>query len=791
MRILSRIVFRELTGAAALGVVLFTFLFFLARARPLFEFLVRTPGAQSAAASLFLLVLPQTLPFTIPLGVLLATLITLSRMSTDGEITAMRAAGIPAQRVLPPILTFGFLALAAAAACSLWLTPWTIHERFRLENALLDAGLVPEIQPRVFEEQFPNTVLYVTDAAAGTTGRWKRVFLADVTPPENRPAGVGERGEEPRVTLASEAIVVSDKARTRLQLSLHNGSTYEAGKEASDYRITAFPLGDQVLAARKADRVQASRPAEEMDMGPLYRFAYRETTGDPVLRLDARIEFQRRIALPVACILMALLGVPLGITRRRAGKSAAVVLTFAIAFLYYMGLISTISMARQGTMRPELAVWLPNLIFAAGGLWLVLRLELPGDSDLLGALSARLGRMSMAGRRGTRLLGRWRIRQNRSLFPGTWLERFSLMPQVTDRYVLAGFFFYFCVWLVSFVLMYQVYTFFELLSDIIRHGVSIGRVLTYHFFLTPRVVYEFAPFAVLTAVLVTFAVLSKHNEVIALKACGVSVYRLAAPVLLAGLGLSALLFLFDHYWVPEADRRQDAIRAEIKGRPAQTFLRPDRKWISGIRDRMYFYRYFDQAAEMMGGVNVYEIDPEHFRLKKHISAERARWEPALKAWVFENGWSREMNGNRVTAYDDFLGKTRTFAELEESPDYFVKEVKQSRQMNFRELGAYIKDLQQSGFDTVALQVQLQKKFSVPLFALILAMLSVPFAFMAGNRGTMAGLGVSLGLAILYWSVGQVFEQFGNLNQLPVQMAAWSPNVIFTLAGLYFLTRMRT
>jgi len=150
-----------------------------------------------------------------------------------------------------------------------------------------------------------------------------------------------------------------------------------------------------------------------------------------------------------------------------------------------------------------------------------------------------------------------------------------------------------------------------------------------------------------------------------------------------------------------------------------------------------------------------------------------------------------MNGNNVTRFDEFSGSTRTFPELEEPPDYFMKEVKQSRQMNFHELGAYIGELQQSGFDTVALQVQLQKKFAVPLFALIMAMVSIPFAFLTGNRGAMAGVGVSLGIAIVYWSVGQVFEQFGNLSQLPVQIAAWSPDVVFSLAGLYFLARMRT
>jgi len=788
MRLLSRTIFREVFVSASLGAALFTFILFLQRARPLFEFLVRSPGPPSQVLYLFALVVPQALPFTVPLGVLVATLITVSRMSSDGEITAMRAAGVPGRRVVPPILAFGFLAMWVAAAASLWLTPWSIRERYRVENQLVSGGLTSDVQPRVFEEQFPNTVLYVSDVTTGSTGRWKRVFLADVTPPENRLPSATERGDNPRITLASEALVAPDAAENRLQLSLQNGSTYEAGKDPGDYHITMFPAGDQILQARKPEEIRASRIAPEMDTLPLYRQAYEDASLDRTARLDARMELNQRFALPLACLLMTLIGIPLGITRRRAGKSAAVVMTVAIAFLYYMAMIGFIGLARQGAMPAEAAVWLPDLLLAMFGVFMIARLERPGDRDLLGTIAARLQALRAPRRgafpeRGRQVLER--------LEPKRVLARFSLLPQVIDAMVLSSFLFYFLVLLISFVMMTHVFTFFELLSDIVKNHIPMSRVLTYHLFLTPRLIYDLTPVGVLTAVLVTFGVLTKNNEVTAVKACGISVYRLTAPVLLAGGFLSGGLFAFDHYWVPEADRRQDAIRAEIKGRPAQTFLRPDRRWIYGLRDRVYYYRYFDSSEQVMLGVNVYEIDPDLFRIKRHIFAERARWNRDSKAWAFENGWSRDMTASNVTRFDDFSAGTRTFLELEEPPDYFVKEVKQSRQMNFRELAAYIGELQQSGFDTVALQVQFYKKFSVPLFALILAMVSIPFAFLAGNRGAMAGVGMSLAIFILYWSIGQVFEQVGNLSQLPAQVAAWSPDVLFSLAGFYFLARMRT
>jgi lipopolysaccharide export LptBFGC system permease protein LptF len=192
---------------------------------------------------------------------------------------------------------------------------------------------------------------------------------------------------------------------------------------------------------------------------------------------------------------------------------------------------------------------------------------------------------------------------------------------------------------------------------------------------------------------------------------------------------------------------------------------------------------------VMSGVNVYEIDPGAFRLKRQIYAKKARWEPTLNKWEFLNGWYVDIKGTRITGFDAF--SSRYFSELEEQPEYFLREVRQSRQMNFMELEAYIADLQHKGFDTTALQVQLNKKFSVPMFAFIMAMVSIPFAFLAGNRGAMAGVGVSLALAIAYWSVDKLFEQVGALGQLPPEMAAWSPDVLFSLAGLYFLVRMRT
>lgn len=783
MGILSRSTFREIASGAVLGVVLFTFVLFLQRlgSGKLFELLVRSAAPPSTVAYLFLLVLPFVLTFTVPVGVLVGVLIGLSRLSSDGEITAMRASGVPSRKVVAPVLTFALAGMAVTASASLWLTPLSIREQLRMLNKLAASQMTAEIQPRVFEEQFPRTILYVRDVIPGPVVRWKKMFIADLTPPDERKTGSRETGDTPRITVASEAIAVSDPVRNRIQLSMVNVASLEAGKSPDDYYISQFPTGMQVLEAERPSEIRA-RAFIEMDTGPLYKAAYRQPDRDRKSRTEAKIELNQRLAMPLACLLLALVGIPLGVTSRKGGKSAAFVLTVFLAFVYYMGLVSLIRLAQQGTLPVELAIWTPNLVFAVLGIALLARLETPGDRDIIGKVRVvtrslwQSLRKKMRPRNGT---------------GGILGMRLPVLPQVLDGYILSSFLFYFLLLLSSFVLMTEVYNFFELLSDVIKNNIPWSRVLAFLVFLAPHLIYVSTPVSVLVAVLVTFGVLTKNNEVTAFKSCGVSLYRMAAPVLIASMVLSATLFAFDHYYVPEANRKQDALRNEIKGRPVQTYLRPDRKWIFGQGSRIYYYKFFQPEENVMGNVSVYELDPQTYRLRRHISAERARWEPSLNTWIFQNGWARDIDGIRVTKYTPFPGQTATFSELNEPPGYFLREAKQDKQMNFLELRSYIGELRQSGFDTIRLQVQYHKKFAVPLFALIMALISIPFAFLTGNRGAMAGVGVSFGIAIAYWTVNLLFESIGNVNQLPPTLAAWSPDAVFALAGLYLMARMRT
>lgn len=779
MRTLGRYIFREILSSAIIGTALATCVIFLQGVGPLLGLVVRSSAGSGTVAWLFALGMPAVLPLTIPFGVLVGILIGLGRMSSDGEITAMRAAGVSGRRVVWSVMTFALMAAVLAGTASLKLAPLALRESTRLVHKLAATQITAEIQPRIFEEQFPDTILYVGDVrhAGDSVVIWRNVFMADLTPPEQRASGLKEKSAEPLVTVAREAVAVPDVENNRIQLSLRHASTHEMGKDAvaSD---AYWPRGEQVLEAAPPGQVR-TRPILEMTTTELGR----HTGPESPLRTEAQIELHRRFALPVACLMLALVGIPLGVSSRKGGKSAGYVWGVFLAFFcYHLSFISLVGLAKQQAVPVVVAVWTPNAAFAIAGLILLARMERGGRRDPLGAIWGRITETAAALRK--RFGGRGQAANGRAV-----KVRLGVLPQIVDTYILSTFLFYFIVLLTSFVALTEVYNFFELLGDMVRNNIPLSKMFSYLAFLTPKLVYDILPISVLVAVLVTFGVLSKQNEVTAFKACGVSLHRLALPILIVSGLFSVALFAFDHYWVPQANRRQEALRTEIKGGAPQSYLLPDRKWIKGKGSRIYYYRYFDFTGGVMAGVTVYELDPETFALRRQISAESARWQPSLATWVFENGWYSEFKDSRRRSYTPF--PVQTFPELNEEPSYFRKEVVPDKQMNFRQLDQYIRDLHQSGFDTVKLRVQFYRKFSVPLFALIMAMISVPFGFLVGSRGAMAGIGVSIGIAMGYWGVGVLFEQLGNANQLPPAVAAWSPDAVFALAGLYLMLRMRS
>lgn len=768
MRILTRYILWEVFSHGLIGAALFTFVIFMRDVSKILELVVRNSAPLPSVAEIFFLTVPAALTFTLPMGVLVGILIGLSRMAADSEVTALRASGIGAWRFVGIVSIFAIEALGVSLINNVFIAPRSAAALANLQNSLKSSQISFEIQPRVFYEDLKGYVLYVQDVQpASGAAVWRNIFLADISNPS-----------APKITLAKRALVVTEN--DVLRMHLEDGSQQETDPTNPDqYTVSTFDQSDIPLALPPPETPlpRDLLPLAELKTNELLTTARQSAPG------KARwywIEFHRRFALATSCFVLMLVGIPLGLSSKKGGKSTGFILTILLVFLYYFSLSAGIAFARQGKVSPALGVWSADILFAFAGLVLLFRVQ-RASIDVVSFRAIWNDLVQRFSRSKTKIQS---VRGSSLLRRGG-----SRFPQILDDYVLRQYLEYLGLVLATFVVLTLVFTFFELLGDIVRNRVALITVGEYLMNVIPSMVYLMTPLSVLIAVLVTFGLLQKSNELTAMKATGVSLYRLIVPVIALSAMLSITLFVFDQFYLPHANKRQDALRNEIKGKPPQTYLNPQHKWIFGAHHEIFYYEFFDSERNQFANLSVFELDPNAFALTSRTFASRVFWNNELSKWVFEQGWTRSLTPTQVADYHTF--DVRTFPGLDESPNYFKKEVKQYSEMNFDELKAYIRELEQGGFDVVRLRVQLYKKLSFPLITLVMAILAVPFALSAGRQGALRGVATAIGIAVVYWLTSGLFEAMGNVNQLPAALAAWSPDLIFALAGGYFMLKVPT
>jgi LPS export ABC transporter permease LptG/LPS export ABC transporter permease LptF len=808
VRILTRYILGEISSHSLIGCALFTFILLMKPLEQILDMVVRNSSSFEVVLEVFLFTLPNIFLVSIPMAVLVGVLLGLSRLAADSEITAMRASGLGVWYFVRVAAIVAVLGTVAGLVNALYVIPRANQGILDTQRALESSQASFEIQPRVFYEEFKNAVIYVQNVRAGTgVSNWQRVFMADVSDPAS-----------PHITTAESATVApgsgegsskeAGKDNSGLLIRLRNVTDHETVvNQPGQYNISTFAQTDRPLVFSPQSDVQLGR----MDT-PLYALGNRELLNLSHGPEGKRylIEFHRRIAFPAACLVLMLIGVPLGTAARRGGKSSGFVLTILLVVAYYLLSNFGIAWAKQGRLPAIVGVWLANVIFAAAGLFLLSQLATGGSAlNAIGAWFARKPKAETqtAPEAGVEIVevvkddgwqaalkARYRRRYRPDL--AKTLHRFKPrgFPLILDEYVLREFMKMFLMILAGLIIITLVFTSFDLIGDILRNRVPLSTVGAYLVNLTPSMLYQITPVSVLIAALVTFSLLQRSSELVAMKATGISIYRLVIPVFVIAAILACGLFAFDQYYLPQANRKQEALRNIIKGRPAQTTLNPDQKWIFGQQrpgepGRIFYYQFFDPDQNAFANLSLFEFDPKSFGLTRRIVAARAVWDPEAHAWSFENGWVRSMQGANETGFREF--QRASFPEVHEEPGYFKKEALQSQEMNFGQLEHYIGDLQQSGFDTVRLRVQLYHKIAYPLVTIVMAVLAIPFAVSMGKRGSLTGVAAAIGIVLVYWVVLGLFDAMGSANILPAAIAAWSPDVLFGLTGGYMLLRTPT
>ncbi len=455
----------------------------------------------------------------------------------------------------------------------------------------------------------------------------------------------------------------------------------------------------------------------------------------------------------------------------------------------------------KGHLIPAwLSMWVPNIVLGAAGVALLMSRARSADQPIRISLPRlTLPRWLRAGRqpaneppqaagdavspRSDRVVVVIRI-------PQLELPR----PNLLDIYVARQYLRILGMTVIAMLGLFYISTFIDLSDKWFKGQTTLGQILAFLWWSTPQFMAYIIALAVLLSALVTIGLLTKNSELIVMRACGVSLYRTAAPMLVFALIASAVLFGMEERVLALANRRADELKHLIRGGSAQTFDVLNRKWIVGRNGEVYHYQYFNPRARELNGLSVLEFDPDTHDLTRRVYATRAAYAGpgdgpgAPGRWEASLGWTRWFGVKEgAQAFEPFDEATLSL----EAADYFVTEVPEPRRMTYPQLSRYITELRRSGYEVLEHEVELYRKVAFPFVTLVMTFIAVPFAVTTGRRGAMYGIGVGIVLALVYWTMISVFAAFGAGGLISPLLAAWAPNLLFGAAAAYLLLTVRT
>jgi lipopolysaccharide export system permease protein len=360
-------------------------------------------------------------------------------------------------------------------------------------------------------------------------------------------------------------------------------------------------------------------------------------------------------------------------------------------------------------------------------------------------------------------------------------------PNLIDRYVLSQFAGVLTLVWVSAVALGAIADLTGNIDDILRNNAPASVVFRYYKYLSLQLAFDLAPIAVLVTTLVTFSLLSRTSEIIALRSLGISLYRLALPVLAGAAIIGAASAALQLRVLPASNQKVAEANDRIKGRDKpRSARRADQQWLIGRGRFIYNYLNYDKNAQRLQRLQVFTFDPDH-QIVARLLAGTAQF--GARGWVVEDGWARSFEGINEKSFRRFTAPVAI--DLEEPPEYFAAEVRKPKAMSFLELREHVREVRESGQSAPALEVALHNRIAFPFASFVMALVALPFAFRLERRGALYGLGVAIGLGILFMAVFAFFRTLGEVGSFPAVIAVWSPNTLFSLLATYLFLGVRS
>lgn len=763
-RTLDRYILKEMTGPFFAGLVVYSFLFLVNLIFQLVSLAIQQGLSPAVTGALFLLSLPTVLAYTVPIAVLLGTIIAFSRLSSDSEVTAMRAGGIRVAQLLKAPMTLAGVSALMLLTFNLWLIPGARSLSNDIQTHAGEASqLVRLLRPGVFFDRIPGVILYAARADL-QTDTYRDVFIYQK----------GKPGED-ILTCAGWARVVQSREKGQLQFMAGEGQSLRFDRK-NPGRVAVSEFSEQTVTVDLSEASQLGFNKALSELYPREIFAKLRAepeSEDPARRRQERyalrFEFHRRLAGAAVALVFALIGLPLGLVNVRGGRGAGFSLSLLLVLAYWVQMSALADWAKAGRLLPELAAWFPLLS--------VLLLALP--------LLHYRDRM-----------GRWKAWETLL----TWLpgkDRESDEPRrrtpyssghltLLDRYIFRRLVTFLALITLSMLLMDWIIE-VRGLSEFVTQGKHWRWLGTYLVNQTPGILSLLLPLAVPLAALVTFGILERGNEVMAMKASGVSLYRLSLPAFFLAALSSLFLLGMGEMVVPGTSRRAHSARERLKNLTSRNIAANVDVWIfAPDRRTLYNYAFYDAREKTFQGFSRYQLAKDSFRIEGRFFAKRATFE-GKNGLRYERAWEWQEGGKRR-----FKPRPSGLLPLPMPESYFtIPPLLEGQYFSSNELRRLIEDLRKKGYPTYAQKVDYYRKAADASAPLVLLLASLPFAFATGRKGSLHGIAIALGLSIAFYLLQAVFRAVGQMQWLDPALAAWAPAILLALGGGYSLLNLRT
>jgi lipopolysaccharide export system permease protein len=337
----------------------------------------------------------------------------------------------------------------------------------------------------------------------------------------------------------------------------------------------------------------------------------------------------------------------------------------------------------------------------------------------------------------------------------------------------------------AFILLYLIVDFFARIDTFLEHNAPPTLVFLYYLYQVPGVAFQIFPLGILMATLLGLGIIARNNEITAMKANGISLYRITFPLFLLGILASAFCFIGNEFIVPFSTRHSDDILlVEIRNKPRKTFIRNYKVWYRS-RNAIYNFHVFNPETDMLEGITILEFDDE-FKLLRRIDAEKAIWH--VDAWHFYAGTIRDFREKGTIQTNRFDERV---ISIPETPAVFKEEQRDTEEMGYYDLRRYIQKIEMGGYDATRYIVDLYAKLSFPFACFIMVFVGIPFSTKTERSGGLAlPIVMSIVIGFLYWIVLALSLSLGHSGFLPPQVSAFAPHALFGLAGIYALISIK-